>query len=74
MSQYDELDARILAAIRKERSPLYCGHVYREAKRIADAMGRDTFRVTDGRLQAMRKAGRIQYANRRWQIGSGEQA
>lgn len=74
MSQYFELDARIIAAIRQDRSPLYCRHVSQEANRIATATGRDSFRVIDGRLQAMRKSGRIRYSNGRWQFGAGEKA
>lgn len=37
------------------------GAVRDECERIADATGRDAFRIRDGRLQALRKAGKIAY-------------
>ena len=61
MSQYNTLDALIVKAIQAGRSPLYYGPCETEAWRIANATGRKPFRVLDGRLQAMRKAGRIQH-------------
>ena len=59
MSTYATLDGEILAAIRSGKHPLYARNVHVEAKRIADQMVRQEHRVIDGRLQAMRKAGKI---------------
>lgn len=59
MSQYAELDALILAAIESRRSPLYDHACQQEAGRIAAETGREDFRVTDLRLQALRRAGKI---------------
>ncbi len=59
MSQYDEIDSRIFNAIENKKSPIYSSLCVEEAKRISKATGRDVFRVIDGRLQAMRKAGKI---------------
>ena len=57
--QYMMLDGLIVCAISCGKSPLYFAPVTSEAKRIADATGREDFRVTDGRLQALRKLGII---------------
>lgn len=59
MSQYRELDKRIVIAIRAQQNPLYAAIVSQEASRLANESGREAFRVIDGRLQALRKAGRI---------------
>jgi len=64
MSQYDELDARILAAIELRKNPLYASHVSEEAKRLAQATGREDYRVVDGRLQALRRKGRIEHLSK----------
>ena len=71
MSTYDTLDAEIKDAITAGRHPLYAGNVCAEARRIAEATGREEFRVIDGRLQSMRKAGTItadRKANAGWAI------
>lgn len=57
--QYTELDKRIIKAITERGSTLYSRHVNEEAKRLADATDRDDFRVIAGRIQALRKAGKI---------------
>jgi len=64
-TQYETLDRKIIEhiALRRVTSPLYASHVRREADRLADATGRNVFRVIDGRLQALRKAGKIRSAN-----------
>ena len=59
MSQYEEIERRILKAMEQRNNPLYSKNCCEEARRIADATGRELFRVIDGRLQAMRKAGKI---------------
>lgn len=61
MSQYDTLDRLIVAAIERKKNPLYDGSVATEAARLAAATGRDDYRVTDARLQALRKKNRIQH-------------
>ena len=58
---YDELDRRILDAVKRYKSPLYDSAVIREAERIASETGREAYRVTDGRLQALRRKKRIQW-------------
>lgn len=61
MSQYERLDAMILLAIDSARHPLYFGPCTAEGMRIAEATGRESFRVIDGRLQALRRAGKIDH-------------
>jgi hypothetical protein len=61
---YDELDRRILAAIGAERNPLHEREVSGEAGRLARLAGREEFRVIDGRLQALRKRGDIQWLSK----------
>jgi hypothetical protein len=58
---YDELDRLILDAVTRDTNPLYDRAVSREAQRIAAETGREAFRVIDGRLQAMRRRGRIKW-------------
>ncbi len=68
MSAYATLDEEILAAIRSGKHPLYARNVHVEAKRLSDHMGRQEHRVIDGRLQALRKAGKI-VADRKFRAG-----
>ena len=65
MSTYAKLDAAIIATIRHGRSPVCCSSVYNEAAKIAHLTGREEFRITDGRLQALRKAGKIRHFTKR---------
>ena len=58
---YDELDNRILDAVKRNKNPLYDSDVSREAERISAETGREAFRVTDGRLQALRRKKRIRW-------------
>lgn len=58
MSTYQKLDAQIIESIMAGEHPLY-SRIVTEAKRIAEATGREEFRVVDGRLTALRKAGKI---------------
>ena len=60
-SVYEELDMRILDAIALDKHPLYDKRTDEEATRIAGTTGRQGFRVIDGRIQALRKAGKIRY-------------
>jgi hypothetical protein len=61
MSQYDDLDRLILVAIERRKSPLYERDCYAESRRLAQATGRETFRIIDGRIQALRSAGKIRH-------------
>lgn len=60
---YTGLDQQILQAVREGKSgftPIMCA-VSREASQIAAATGRESFRVVDARLQALRKRGLIKF-------------
>lgn len=61
---YEELDNRIVDAIAKRNNPIYDKRINEEAARIAKETGRYGFRVIDGRLQALRKIGKIRYLNK----------
>ena len=61
MKAYDLLDSIILSAISNGSNPLYENDCSKEALRISENTGRETFRIIDGRLQALRKAGKIKY-------------
>lgn len=68
MTQYAEIDESILKAVAARRHPLYaCG---REAAPIAAATGREAYRVIDGRLQALRRAGKIVHLTKAQSNGS----
>ena len=71
MSSYTILDAAIVTAIRSQKSPLYEKDVATEAKRISDLTGRESFRVIDGRLQALRKDGLVAYSSKSRAIAGG---
>ncbi len=58
---YENLDRRILDAVKRNKNPLHDAAVYSEASRIAEATGRKAFRVTDGRVQALRRKRLIQW-------------
>lgn len=60
---YEPLDHLIVSAIKRRRNPLYDADVSAEAKIIGAAMGREPFRVVDGRLTALKKAGRIVFCS-----------
>ena len=61
MSTYAQIDELIIDAIKQRRAPLYAAPVCVEACRLADLTGREEFRVIDGRLQALKKAGKIKF-------------
>lgn len=65
MNQYTEIDRRIIDCIRSGGGihPLYDKRVNREADRLAMLTGRDSFRIIDGRLQALKKRGEISYSS-----------
>ena len=65
MSQYDKLDSMIVDAIKggcHSFSAIFNGRkVFDEAMRASCDVGRDTHRIVDGRLQALRRRGLIVY-------------
>lgn len=71
MGQYDEMDKRILAAVKASRNPIYEHKCNTEAERLAEATGRLAYRVIDGRLQALKKAGKIRYFTKAESNGQG---
>lgn len=61
-TQYDAIDALIIAAVRKRYvTPLYDNDVRAEANWLQRATGRDAFRIIDGRLQELRRRGVIAF-------------
>lgn len=62
-----QLDARILDVIRSARHPIYDGQCLAIA-RMAGPGAKDDWRVVDRRIQALRKAGKIRYVNRKWEV------
>ncbi len=71
---YQKLDALILSNIgRRGEASLSqaIGHAaLAEAERIARLTGRLTFRVADGRLQALRKRGLILHSGGKWRLAA----
>lgn len=61
---YTKLDAAIVKAIKEGRSPLYDNAANAQASIISVQTKRESFRVIDVRLQALRKAGVIWYASK----------
>ena len=65
MSQYEKLDSLIVETIKQGRNSFSfifnSKLVLDEAHRISSANGRDTDRIVDGRLQALRRRGVIVY-------------
>ena len=64
MSQYDKLDSLIVEAIKEGRNSLRninSRSVFDEALRIYSITKRNTDRIVDGRLQALRRRGLIVY-------------
>jgi len=62
---YTKLDSLIVQAVKNGKHPQYDREVSAEAKRLADAMGREGFRVTDGRMTALKRIGHITFDRRR---------
>ncbi|MCS7522506.1 hypothetical protein N0070_19870 [Pseudomonas aeruginosa] len=65
MSKYAEYDEKLMSLIRNgcDNFVSLCGRLRDENKAISQE---DPWRVTDRRLQALRKAGKIVYADGRW--------
>lgn len=66
---YDKLDFLIVEAIKQGQRSfalIFTGKlVFDEAHRISSATGRDTDRIVDARLQALRRRGAIKYLHYR---------
>ena len=64
MSQYPLLDKRILDSLSdgpKLMTRLNSGEVYSLCMLLGKLLDREPFRILDGRLQALRKAGKISF-------------
>lgn len=68
--QYESQDAAIIKAASLGRHPLYYTTAREEADRIANATGREVFRIIDARMRALVKAGQIEFdrAQRAWNV------
>jgi hypothetical protein len=73
MSVYAEIDEAILVVIRGGCEDFNEIHMSKRVHPLAQALAKpsrygrtEPFRVTDRRLQALRKAGRIVYSDRKW--------
>lgn len=67
MSQYANLDRAILSRLRREPMRLVvlnAQEVRAESERLAEASGREPFRVLDGRLAALKRSGKIAYSSK----------
>ena len=78
MDKYAEMDKRILEAVAKRSNPNSDPRCMEEGKRIADEERakdryscRNGYRVIDGRLQALRKAGKIAHYTKAEKNGAG---
>lgn len=76
---YEKLDTLIILAISaSSANPMHSSEVAAEGKRIAKNSGRYYMRVIDGRLQALRKAGKIEFRKKQrdpkgkhgWYVGA----
>lgn len=63
---YELLDKEIVLSLPKRSSSYMGSHVWREAEKIAGLTGRDSFRVIDGRMQALRKRKEIKFVCGVW--------
>ncbi len=78
-TKYAEMDRRILEAVAKRSNPHSDPRCVEEGKRIADEERahnryynfRPGYRVIDGRLQALRKAGKIKHYTKAEKSGAG---
>ena len=64
---YEKLDGLILERVNETGCffvGVIGGDVRKECERIADLSNRDRYRVLDGRLQALKKAGKIAYTSK----------
>lgn len=73
MGHCDNLDNIILARLKAQGEMhllfLNAHEVREELDRLAEATGREAFRILDGRLQALRKGGRISFDSKKgWRL------
>ena len=61
MSAYTKIDSLIVQAVKHGKHPRYDNDVSAEAARLADALGRESFRVVDGRMTALKRIGHIAF-------------
>ncbi|MGL5422687.1 MAG: hypothetical protein ACRDAJ_06905 [Serratia fonticola] len=72
LTQYAILDKLILAGIKATgRNPTYDRACDEEAGRLEKLTGRSRMRIIDGRLTALKKAGKIAYL-KKWQSKHGK--
>lgn len=71
MGQYDEMDKRILEAVKGRKNPIYEQRCNTEAERMAKLLGCPAYRVIDRRLQYLRKAGKIRHFTKAEKNGQG---
>ena len=68
MSQYQKLDDLIVAQVANKGiqfTPLFSSNAVREeSRRLGTELGREPFRVLDGRLQALKRKGAISYGTK----------
>jgi len=68
VSQFQRLDDLLVARIARKGTqftPLFSSNdVREESQRLGDALGREPFRVLDGRLQALKRKGMISYGTK----------
>lgn len=68
VSQFQQLDDLIVARLAGKGiqfTPLFSSNdVRKESQRLGDALGREPFRVLDGRLQALKRKGMISYGTK----------
>lgn len=72
MSQYERLDWLILVTLSgrpRNFTELQSGALWAECIRLESATGSDSSRILDRRLQALRKAGKIEYTGAK--VGQG---
>jgi hypothetical protein len=71
MSQYTELDKRILSGIAEHGTPWFNRSINEEVARIAKLSGREKYRIIDARLQALRRQGLIRHFTKAETGGDG---
>lgn len=76
--QYAELDRRIVKAIARGFNVFDSLHrevrVAEEAARLGELTGSADWRIVDRRIQALRKADAIRFADKRWHVNQAQVA
>lgn len=71
MSQFTDLDNAIVATVAAGVTTFAA--INERVKNLAAPFGKgahDTFRVTDRRLQALRKRGRLEFTSKEWRVAT----